>query len=81
MDSDSDSTLDIAAAAGTFKAKKKRISRNVWVKPWLQKRRELGDTLLLELRFREEQEYKKFLRMTSDNFDEILSLSFIYFSL
>ena len=83
MDSDSDSTLDIAAAAVVVgvllkrrKINKKRKSRNVWVKPWLQKRRELGvcDTLLLELRFREEQKYKKFLRMTSDNFDEILSL-------
>ena len=87
MDSDSDSTLDIAAAAVVvgvlLKRRKSEYPRNVWVKPWLQKRRELGvcDTLLLELRFREEQEYKKFLRMISDNFDEILSLSFIYFSL
>ena len=47
MDSDSDSTLDIAAVVvGVLlkrrKINKKRKSRNVWVKPWLQKRRELG---------------------------------------
>ena len=49
--------------------------------PWLQKPHELGvyDTLLLELRFREEQEYKNILRMTSDNVDEILSLIEIIF--
>ena len=85
MDSDSDSMLDIAAAAVVVgvllkrrKINKKRKSRN---KLLLQKPRGLGvcDTLLLELRFREEQEYKTFLRTTSDNFDEILSLIEIIF--
>ena len=65
MDSDSDSTSDISAAAVVvgvllkrWKINKKQKSRN---KPWLQKPREFGvcDTLVLELRFREEQEYIK----------------------
>ena len=87
MDSDSDSTLDIDAAVVVVgvllkrrKINKKRESRN---KPWLRKPRELGvcDTLLLELRFREEQEYKNVPMMTSDNFDEILALIEFFFSL
>ena len=57
--------------------KKKKIrKRSVWVKPWLWSRINLGlyETLVQELRFKDESEYKKLLRMTPQDFDEILGL-------
>ena len=43
---------------------------------WLKRREELGvyDTLVQELRSEEEMEYQKFLRMSPDAFDKLLSL-------
>ena len=78
MDSDS----ECAAAAIDFavllkrRKKSKRKKRSAWVKPWLQKRTQLGiyDTLLQELRLEEEEDYKKFLRMSTETFDELLQL-------
>ena len=78
MDSDS----ECAAAAIVFavllkrRKKSKRKKRSAWVKPWLQKRTQLGiyDTLLQELRLEEEEDYKKFLRMSTETFDELLQL-------
>ena len=59
-----------------IKNRKKRKSRSHWVKPWLSKRSSFGvyDTLLQELRSEDEGEYKKFLRMSPDVFDELLNL-------
>ena len=59
-----------------IKSRKKRKSRSRWAKPWLSKRSSFGfyDTLLQELRSEDEEEYKKFLRMSPDVFDELLNL-------
>lgn len=58
------------------KKKRKRVNRSIWVKPWLRRRNNLGlgNTLLQEFRLEDGDEYKKFLRMSSDNFDELLYL-------
>ena len=50
----------------------KHKKRSAWVKPWPQKRTQFGiyDTLLQKLRLQEEEDYKKFLRMSTDTFDE-----------
>ena len=58
------------------KKRKQRRHRSIWVKPWLSRRSELGvyNTLLQELRFEEINDYKKFLRISPENFDEILCL-------
>ena len=46
------------------------------MKHWLQRRNKLGvyHTLLQELRIEAVDEYKKFLRMSSEVFDELLTL-------
>ena len=48
----------------------------MWVKSLLGRRINLSlyETLVQELRFEDESEYKKLLRMTPLNFDEILGL-------
>ena len=53
-----------------------RQKRSDWVKDWLTKRNELGieRTLLREFRFENENEYRKLLRMTAENFNELLGL-------
>ena len=50
--------------------------RTVWVKPWLTRKNKLGvdNTLVQEFRLEDEDEYKRFLRMTPDNFNELLKL-------
>ena len=52
-----------------IKNQKKRKSSSHWVKPWLSK-----NTLLQELKSDDEGEYKKFLRMSPDVFDESLNI-------
>ena len=78
MDSDEETALAVVSLvlALKIKNKKKRKKRIVWMKPWLQRRSYLGcfDTLLKELRSEDEPEYKRFLRMTSQIFDELLEL-------
>ena len=46
------------------------------MKPWLERRNQLGvyDALLSELRLEEEEEYKNYLRMTPGCFNELLEL-------
>ena len=53
-----------------------RQKRSDWVKDWLTKRNILGfeRTLLQEFRSENEDEYRKFLRMKAENFDELLDL-------
>ena len=48
----------------------------MWVKPWLKRREERGiyDTLVREFRLEEELEYKKFLGMDPNTFDELFQL-------
>ena len=54
----------------------KRKERKCWVKPWLTRRPLLGiyDTLISELRIEEEVNYRNYLRMTKENFEEIYRL-------
>lgn len=54
--------------------KKKR--RNIWVKPWIEKRNVEGcfAKLLPELRNTESKQYSNFLRMCSNDFDFLLDL-------
>lgn len=58
---------------------KKRRPRSVWVRPWLQKREQLGicAKLLPELRSGDHSErklFKMFVRMCEKDFDHLLSL-------
>ena len=52
-----------------------RSKRSIWIRPWLLKRPNFGvyDTLLKEFRLANPEEYKNCLRMTEENFNEILS--------
>ena len=78
MDSDKETALAVVSLvlALKIKNKKKIKKRIVWVKNWLQRRSYLGcfDTLLKELWSEDEAEYKRFLRMTPQIFDELLEL-------
>ena len=46
------------------------------MKHWLERRKNLGfyEILLAELRLEDEYNYKNYLRMTSENFEEIFQL-------
>ena len=77
MDSDKECAAAILIALLKKKRKrKKRRLRTVWVKPWLTRTNKLGvgNTLLQEFRLEDEDKYKRFLRMTPDNFNEFLKL-------
>ena len=82
MDSDRECAAAATAIAVICKKRKRRIKkqcrqkRSDWVKDWLTKRNEPGfeRTLLPEFRYENEDEYRKFLRMTAENFDELLDL-------
>ena len=78
MDSDSECAAAAIVVAVLLKRRKrsKHKKRSAWVKPWLQKQTQFGiyDTLLQELRLQEEEDYKKFLRMSTDTFNELLQL-------
>ena len=82
MDSDRECAAAAIAIAVICKKRKRRIKkqcrqkRSEWVKDWLTKRNELGfeRTLLREFRSENEDEYRRFLRMTAENFDELLDL-------
>ena len=60
--------------AVSTKRKREKRKRAEWVKPWLVRRPQLGayDTLLSELQMEEESEYKNYLRMSPECFDEVL---------
>ena len=77
MDSDEECAVAILIALLKKKRKrKKKRLRTAYVKPWLTRRNKLGvgNTLLQEFRLEDEDEYKRFLRMTPDNFNELLKL-------
>ena len=50
--------------------------RKAWVKLWLKRRQSLGvyKTFLAEFRFERECNYKNYLWMTSENFEEIFQV-------
>ena len=56
------------------KKKLKKRKRSVWVKPWLQKRPNLGayDTLMQEFKLNDHKEYEQFLRVSPQLFEELL---------
>ena len=58
------------------KRKREKRKRAEWVKPWIVRRSQLGayDTLLSELQIEEESEYKNYLRMSPECFDELFDL-------
>ena len=59
------------------KRRKCKKQRSIWVKPWLNRRNQLGfyDTIMNEFRMEDTQEYKKFLRLPPSIFDELLEFS------
>ena len=56
--------------------KKKERKKEIFVKAWLKRRKnlELYGTLLVELRLEQEYNYSILLRMTSEHFEEIFQL-------
>ena len=79
MDNDVESIAAASIILAVVSRKRKTKNRKVrctWVRPWLKRREELGvyDTFVQELRSEEEMKYQKFLRMSPDAFDELLSL-------
>ena len=65
--------IAVAITSKRRKEKQKRKTCEHWVKPWLERRNQLGmcDTLLSELRLEEEEEYKNYLRMNPGCFDKL----------
>ena len=57
------------------KSREKRQKRKVVMKPCLKRRKEFYETLLVELRLEDQYNYKNYLRMTSENFEEIFQLA------
>ena len=55
--------------------RRKRRRREVWVRPWIGRRRQFGlyDQLLVELRQEDQKSFKNFMRMPPDMFDELLA--------
>ena len=76
MDSDTELAAAAIIVAIISKKKERRRRRTTWVKPWLQRRSQLGmyDTLLREFREEDIDEYQKFLRMRPETFNELLAL-------
>ena len=63
----------IALISEKNKSRKKRQKRRVCVKPWIKRRKNLGfyETLLAELWIEDKYNYKNYLQMTSENFEDI----------
>ena len=55
--------------------KRSRKKQKSWVKPWISRRNKHGiyNNLIQELRHEDINEYKRFLKMTPEVFDELLS--------
>lgn len=56
------------------KKRQKKVTKRIWVKDWIQKRKDYGavDNLLKELQECDKNSYKNFIRMSAEDFDEIL---------
>ena len=68
-------TVTIAVNVLDNKPRKKR-KRKLWVNPWLQRRSKRGEfnTLLQEMKLEDQGGYKNYLRMTGENFLELLTI-------
>lgn len=55
--------------------RRRRKRREVWVRPWIGRRRQFGlyDQLMVELRIEDQRSFKNFLRMPPEMFDELLA--------
>ena len=56
--------------------RRRRRRRDVWVRPWIGRRRQFGiyDQLLEELRNEDHTSFKNFMRMQPKMFDELLAI-------
>ena len=54
--------------------KKKKKPRRIWVKPWIQERDRLGayNALICEFTLHEREDYRRFMRMNTETFHELL---------
>ena len=54
--------------------RRKRRRREVWVRPWIGRRRQFGlyDQLLVELRQEDQKSFKNFMRMPPDMLDDAM---------
>ena len=83
-DSEVDSEAEeivIAAVAATMacvvqKRRKRRCSKSIWMRDWLTKRPKFGafHALMKDLREGDPVAYRNFVRLSSDDFDELLQL-------
>ena len=53
---------------------RRRRRRQIWIRPWIGRRRQFGlyDQLMVELRNEDQKAFKNFLRMPPEMFDELL---------
>ena len=70
------SVVIVALISRKNKSRKKRHKRKVGMKPWLKRKKNCGfyETLLAELRLEGKYNYKNYLWMTSEHFEEIHQL-------
>ncbi|KAK3107504.1 hypothetical protein FSP39_016061 [Pinctada imbricata] len=68
--------ISIMAAAYRQYIRNKRKRRTHWIKPWIKRRDKYGahHALLKELEIEDIETYRNFVRMSKENFDELLSL-------
>lgn len=59
-----------------FREKQKKRKRSVWVRKWIERRRDLGAfaTLVNELQIEDSQQFRNFIRMSAVELEELLSL-------
>ncbi|XP_057313125.1 uncharacterized protein LOC130654534 [Hydractinia symbiolongicarpus] len=53
---------------------KPKVTRRIWVKEWMKKRKSIGvyDNLVQELRLYDEESFRKYLRMSPDIYELLL---------
>ena len=75
-DEDDGAAILILYVATKLAKKKKRRRRSVWVKPCLAHRKANGiySNLINELRLHDEEEFRRYMRMSTDTFLELLEL-------
>ena len=80
MDAEEEEVLVAACAtiiiAGTLIKKKRRKKRSICVKSWLAQRDAKGayNNIIQELKLGDKDNYRRYLRMNSDTFEELISL-------
>lgn len=70
------SDVDLAACVVVaLLLKKKKRKKRIWVKEWLKRRNEFThERLLNELRISEPNDFKNFVRLDAESFDQLLRL-------